>query len=119
MGGKIYVVEIKDTILFIKDAHRNYAPDACPETSVRVCFGGKQSICFFERVLICWIFCKTNCNSEYRIRVRCIELYMVTWFKNMVDIVSNMFKKCPRSVIDFRTEQLGGYLWDLWSPYGL
>ena len=23
-----------------KDAHWNYAPDACPETSVRVCFGG-------------------------------------------------------------------------------
>ena len=41
-----YIVETK-TILFIKDAHQNYAPDACPETSVRVCLGGgKQSIYF-------------------------------------------------------------------------
>ena len=28
------------TYFFIKDAHRNSAPDACLETSVRVCFGG-------------------------------------------------------------------------------
>ena len=28
-----------------------------------------------------------------------------------------MFKKCPRSVNNFRTEHLGGYFWDFWSPY--
>ena len=27
------------------------------------------------------VFCKGNCNFEYRIRIRCIEVYMVTWFK--------------------------------------
>ena len=32
---------------FVKDAHRIFAPGACPETSVRVCFErGKQSIYF-------------------------------------------------------------------------
>ena len=30
----------KNTIHFIKDAHRNSAPDACPEKSVRVFLGG-------------------------------------------------------------------------------
>ena len=34
------IVEIKNNIMFIKDAHRKMAPDAYPETSVRVCFGG-------------------------------------------------------------------------------
>ena len=28
-----------------------------------------------------------------------------------------MFKKCPRSVTYFRTEHLGGKIWDSWSPY--
>ena len=28
-----------------------------------------------------------------------------------------MFKKHPRSVNNFRTAHLGGYLWDFWSPY--
>ena len=35
-------MKIKINISFVKDAQRNYAPDACPETSVRVCF-----FCFF------------------------------------------------------------------------
>ena len=34
------MVKTKNNSLFIKDAHRKTAPDACPETSVRVCFGG-------------------------------------------------------------------------------
>ena len=36
----IQIIKIKNNICFIKDAHRKTAPDACPETSVRVCFGG-------------------------------------------------------------------------------
>ena len=36
----------KNNLCFIKDAHRNSAPGRCLETSVRVCSGGKQSICF-------------------------------------------------------------------------
>ena len=47
-------MEIKNNIFVIKDAHRKTAPDACPETSVRVCFGGKQSIYFL-------VFCKYFC----------------------------------------------------------
>ena len=37
---KTYSNESTNNILVIKDAHRNSAPDACPETSVRVCLGG-------------------------------------------------------------------------------
>ena len=38
----IYIFEYgknKNNIFVIKDAHRKTAPDACPETFVRVCFG--------------------------------------------------------------------------------
>ena len=39
-------------------------------------------------------------------------------FKQFLDIVSKMFKnKCPRSVNNFRTEHLGRYFLDFWSPY--
>ena len=37
---------------------------------------------------------------------------MVTWFKNCFDIIFDFFKKCPKSVNNFRTEHLGGYFWD-------
>ena len=37
----------------IKDVHRNSAPDACPETSVRFCFGGKLSV-YFSRFRKCF-----------------------------------------------------------------
>ena len=50
-------------------------------------------------------------------RIWCIELYMVTWFKNTFIHFSEIFKKRPRSVNNFRTEHLGGYFWDFWSPY--
>ena len=33
-----------------KDADRNYMVVACPETSVRVCFGGKRSIYFLLNI---------------------------------------------------------------------
>ena len=49
----------KNNILFIKDAHPNPALDACPETSVRVCFGGINSrFTFpdFESILAFWVF---------------------------------------------------------------
>ena len=49
--------------------------------------GVKQSI-YFSRFRKYFgfggCFCKANSNLLYRIRIRCIELYMVTWFKNIV-----------------------------------
>ena len=43
---------------------------------------------------------------------------MVTWFKNIFrHFFRTKFKKCPRSVNNFRTKHLGGYFWDFWSPY--
>ena len=35
-------------------------------------------------------------------------------FRHFFDFV---FKKCPRSVNNFRTEHFGWYFWDFWSPY--
>ena len=72
----------------IKDAHRKTAPDACPETSVRVCFWGvnsRSTFQDFESIFCFLIFRKTYCNSEYLIRIRCIELYMVTWFSRKIN----------------------------------
>ena len=53
------LLKIKNNILFIKDAHRNYAPYRCPETSVRVRFWGVNSrFTFqgFERILAFLVF---------------------------------------------------------------
>ena len=50
-------------IFVIKDAHRNSVSIACPETSVRVCFGGTQSIYFsrFRKYFgIVGVFVKQN-----------------------------------------------------------
>ena len=49
--NKYYIfskIKIKNNIFFIKDVHRKTAPDACPETSVRVCFGGNSRFTFQE-----------------------------------------------------------------------
>ena len=43
-----------------------------------------------------------------------------TLYGNMVQKLLTFFKKfqkCPRSVNNFRTEYLGGYFGDFWSPY--
>ena len=50
-----------------------------------LCWGVNSRFNFqdFESILVCVdLFCKTNCYFEYWIRIRCIELYMVTWFKD-------------------------------------
>ena len=44
----------------------------------RFIFQELESILVF---LVC--FCKRNCYFEYRIRILCIELYMVTYLKNI------------------------------------
>ena len=41
---------------------------------------------------------------------------MVTRVKNIVVVFSKMLKTCPRSVNNFRTENLGRYFGDFWSP---
>ena len=53
-----FKTKIKRSIFVIKDAHPKTAPDACPETSVRVCFCGKQSIYFsrFRKYFVFWVF---------------------------------------------------------------
>ena len=74
---------------------------ACPETSVHVCFGGKQSN-YFSKIRKCFyifgLFCIINRYFEYRIRICCIELYMGTLFKTFFDMFSKRFKNCPISV---------------------
>ena len=35
--------------------------------------------------------------------------------KIVFDICSNIFKQCPRSVNNCRTEHLGGSFWEFWS----
>ena len=46
-------------------------------------WGGKQSIYFsrFRKYFVLFGYFVKNCNYEYRIRIRFIELYMVTWLK--------------------------------------
>ena len=51
----------------------------------------------------CWLFCKRNCNFEYCIRIRCIELYMMTLFENF----QKMSQKCEQ--ISYGT--FGGIIW--------
>ena len=54
------------------------------------------------------LFYIINYYFEYRIRIRCIELNMGTWFKIYILIYfSFFFQKCPRSVNNSRTEHLG------------
>ena len=65
---------------------------------------------FFSKVFCFWCFCKINCNFEYRVRIRCIELYMVTWFKTILRHFFENFPKNPRSVNNFRTEHLGDFV---------
>ena len=50
------------------------------------------------------LFCIINRYFESRIRIRCIELYMGTWFKHFFDIFRDCFKKRHRSVNSFRTD---------------
>ena len=41
---------------------------------------------------------------------------MVTWFKICFEICSKIFKTCPRSVNNFRTEHLGGDIFWIVGP---
>ena len=47
-------------------------------------------------------FCVISCYFEYRIRIRCLFLYMGTSYKNMFLIFSTFLKR-SRSVNTFRT----------------
>ena len=67
------------------------------------------------------VFCRGNCNVEYRIRILCIELYMGTLVKDILRPKNSKNRppkksKNPRSVNNFHTKHLGGYLGDFWSP---
>ena len=85
--------------------------------------GVKQSICFstFRKYFgIFGIFCIINRYFEYRIRIRCIWLYLGTWFKICFYVFWDLFKKCPRSVNSFRTKCFWifwGILDPQWSTY--
>ena len=61
--------------MFITNAHRFQDSIACPATSVRVCFGGKQSI-YFSKIRkyfdMFGLFCIIKHYFEYRIRSLCI-----------------------------------------------
>ena len=67
--------------------------------------------------VIVGLLCIINCYFEYRIRILCIWLYMRTWFKMIFwdffrknsKNVSKKFKKCPRSVNNFRTDNFARY----------
>ena len=65
---------------------------------VTVWGGGKQSIYFskFRKYFSVFaVFCTINRYFEYRNRIRCIELYMGTWFKEKVDNFSKPLKNVP------------------------
>ena len=55
-------------------------------------------------------FVKQTINFNGRIRIRCIELYMVTWYKHIFRHLFENFQKCPRSVNNFPKEHVGGYV---------
>ena len=100
--------------MFIKDALQFKDSIACPETSVRVCLGGKQSIHFskFRKYFgVFRLFCIINCCFEYRIRIRRIWLYMGTWFKNIVGEVLEI-KKMSQECEQF-SHRL--FVWDVWG----
>ena len=63
------------------------------------------------------VFCTRNSYFEYGIRIRCILLYIGTWFK---DFVEHVFQTCPRNVNNFHTKSFrgifGGILGPKWSP---
>ena len=114
----------RENISFIKNAHRFKDSIACLETSVRVCFWGKQSIYFsiFRNYFgIVGVFYIINCYFEYRIRNLRTWLYMGTWFKRFFDTFQKKkIQKCPRSVNNFRTDHFLKCFWILgpkWSPY--
>ena len=86
---------------------------ACPFWTVN----SRYTFQTIKRILFFWLFCKRNCNFEQCIRIRCIELYMGTWFKQKNQHCFEHFQTNPRSVNNFRTEHLGRYFWDFWSPY--
>ena len=86
--------------------------------------GGKQSTHFskFRKYFdIVGIFCIINRYFEYRIRIRCIWLYMGTWFKI---VFWQLFKTNPKHVPEVWTIfvlticlRLFGIWGPKWSPY--
>ena len=93
------MIKNKNNNFVVKDAHGFKDSIACPETSVCVSvLGSKQSL-YFSTFRKCSgifdIFCIVNSYFEYRIRIRCIRLYIGAWFKNMFRVFST-FSKMPQ-----------------------
>ena len=75
-------------------------------------FGGKQTI-YFSKIItyfvFFWLFCKRNCYFEYCIRIRCIEVYMVTWFKNSFRHFFELFQKMSQKCEQFSYGTFGNF----------
>ena len=82
--------------------------------------GGKQSIYFsrFRKYFgILGVFVKQIVILNIVFGFVVLNSIWEHGLKTLFDNFSNIFKKCPRSVNNSRTEHLGAYFWDCWSPY--
>ena len=66
-------------------------------------FESFENIVLFSNLFGHGVFCTISCCFEYRIRIRCIWLYMGTCFNLFCDLLTHFFKTCPRSVNNLRT----------------